>query len=457
MLLDSASKTPTKDTNVTRTFWRYTIPAVVAMMVNGLYQIVDGIFIGHYLGAQGLAAVNLAWPIIGIIIGFGVLIGMGSGSLLSIYRGAGDNTDVQQLMGTSFWLIAILTVVAMTVLVLFGPTLLELQGASGELLHSSLAYLQVLNWGAGVTIAAGALPLLLRNNGKPEMATALLIVGALGNIVLDYFMIVEMQWQLPGAALATLISQGIVALAALYFLLTSSEENKPKGAFNQPLALEILKQGAAGLVMFLYFGFIVALHNKQLLIFASEVEVAAFAVVGYLGVIYYFIAEGVANGVQPPISYYYGAGLYQRIHTMFKLALKVSLGFGVMMVTMFYLFPKDVLGLFSEDFALLNAAERGLQLHLSTLFLDGFIFLTSMYFVAVGKGGKALVISLGNMLVQLPFLYLLPFWFGVDGVWLAVPISNITLTVIIIPLLWRDLYQLKHAGMEATSGDKQCA
>ncbi|MCG7554901.1 MATE family efflux transporter [Pseudoalteromonas sp. Of11M-6] len=152
MLLDSASKTPTKDTNVTRTFWRYTIPAVVAMMVNGLYQIVDGIFIGHYLGAQGLAAVNLAWPIIGIIIGFGVLIGMGSGSLLSIYRGAGDNTDVQQLMGTSFWLIAILTVVAMTVLVLFGPTLLELQGASGELLHSSLAYLQVLNWGAGLPL-----------------------------------------------------------------------------------------------------------------------------------------------------------------------------------------------------------------------------------------------------------------------------------------------------------------
>ncbi len=260
-----------------------------------------------------------------------------------------------------------------------------------------------------------------------------------------------------GAALATLISQGIVALAALYFLLTSSDESKPKGAFNQPLALEILKLGAAGLVMFLYFGFIVALHNKQLLIFASEVEVAAFAVVGYLGVIYYFIAEGVANGVQPPISYYYGAGLYQRIHTMFKLALKVSLGVGVMMVTMFYLFPKDVLGLFSEDLALLSAAERGLQLHLSTLFLDGFIFLTSMYFVAVGKGGKALAISLGNMLVQLPFLYLLPFWFGVDGVWLAVPISNITLTVIIIPLLWRDLYQLKHADMEATSGDKQCA
>ncbi|WP_236596452.1 MATE family efflux transporter [Pseudoalteromonas sp. GCY] len=117
MLLDSASKTLTKDASVTRTFWRYTIPAVVAMMVNGLYQIVDGIFIGHYLGAQGLAAVNLAWPIIGSIIGFGVLIGMGSGSLLSIYRGAGDNTGVQQLMSTSFWLIAILTVVAMTVFV----------------------------------------------------------------------------------------------------------------------------------------------------------------------------------------------------------------------------------------------------------------------------------------------------------------------------------------------------
>ncbi|WP_249313984.1 MATE family efflux transporter [Pseudoalteromonas sp. S2755] len=299
--------------------------------------------------------------------------------------------------------------------------------------------------------------MLLRNNGKPEIATAVLIVGALCNIVLDYFMIVELRWQLLGAALATLISQGIVALGALYFLLNSCGENKPRGALNLSLIFEIFKQGAAGLVMFLYFGFIIALHNKQLLIFASEVEVAAFAVVGYLGVIYYFIAEGVASGVQPPISYYFGAGLYQRIRIMFKLALKVSLGFGVVMVTVFYLFPTYVLGLFSEDLALLNAAERGLQLHLSTLFLDGFIFLTSMYFVAVGKGGKALAISLGNMLVQLPFLYVLPLWFGVDGVWLAVPISNITLTVIIIPLLWRDLYQLKRADMEATSGDKQCA
>ncbi|WP_249313985.1 MATE family efflux transporter [Pseudoalteromonas sp. S2755] len=149
MLLDSTSKAQTEDANVTRTFWRYTIPAVVAMMVNGLYQIVDGIFIGHYLGAQGLAAVNLAWPIIGIIIGFGVLVGMGSGSLLSIYRGADDNTNTQQLISTSFWLIAMLTVFVITILVLFGPTLLEIQGASGELLHSSLDYLQILNWGPG--------------------------------------------------------------------------------------------------------------------------------------------------------------------------------------------------------------------------------------------------------------------------------------------------------------------
>ncbi|TMP27583.1 multidrug efflux protein [Pseudoalteromonas rubra] len=444
---DQKGSTEPHNESVAKTFWRYTIPAVAAMMVNGLYQVVDGVFVGHFIGSDGLAAVNIAWPVVGLIAGLGTLVGIGAGSLLSLFRGAKDAVQAQAVLTTSVWLLLILAATTSLALYASGTLLLDLQGASGDVLRFGHSYLSVFGWGALATMAAGALPMLIRNDGSPGVATRLLIFGALTNIVLDYVFIVLLQWQLAGAAWASVVSQSLVAVLALSYFCSAKAGIKLTAAslrFSLNLAGRTLVQGASGLVMFLYFAFITALHNKQLLMYGEPLHVAAFALIGYIGVIYYFFAEGVASGMQPPISYYYGAKQIEKISATLKLACQVSLSVGLVIVLCLNLFPEFIVSLFSQESALLNEAQKGARLHLSMVFLDGFIFLAAMYYVALDQGAKSLLISLGNMAIQVPFLFFLPEYLGVDGVWLSVPVSNLVLTLIVAPMLWRDVSRLRH-------------
>ena len=429
--------------SIARTFWRYAIPSIAAMLVSGLYQIIDGIFVGHYVGYEGLAAINTAWPVIGVIAGLGIMLGMGAGSLVSIYRGEGNSPLAQRTLTTSLWLITIFACLVMLFITLFGTQLLILQGAVGNTLALSQDYINVFVWGGGVTIAAAALPMLIRNDDSPNIATALMIIGAVMNIVLDYLFIGVFGFGLAGAAIATVISQLTVTLIGLGYFCSAHTSIKLRPnmlAGSIALAIRIIKLGASSLIMFLYFSFVVAIHNKLFMLYGSAIEVGAFAIIGYIATLYYLVAEGIAGGAQPPISYYLGSQQHARIKATVMLALKTILISGVSVVVLLNSFPDTFISLFSNnDAALLVATENGLRLHLFALFLDGFIFLASVYFMAVDQGGKALMISLGNMLIQIPFLYFLPQWFGIDGIWLSLPISNVALTLIVAPLLWQDI------------------
>ncbi|WP_064609447.1 MATE family efflux transporter [Photobacterium sp. J15] len=429
--------------STSRTFWRYAIPSVAAMLVNGLYQVIDGIFVGHYIGFEGLAGINIAWPVIGLVAGLGILVGMGSGSLISIYRGEGNNNQAQQTLSTGFGVIILAGLMVMMLLAMLAPTLLIAQGATGTTLQMGSAYIGVFTWGAIFTIAAGALPMLIRNDNSPNFSTALLMLGAVINIVLDYLFIAHMNMGLKGAAIATVISQSIITIIAVgYFFSAKSELRLCLGklTFSPSLAARSIGLGTSSLFMYCYFSFILAIHNKLFMTYGSPVHVGAFAIVGYLMTMYYLLSEGIASGMQPPVSYYFGAGQKEKIRATLLLAIKVVVISGIAAVVFLNLYPETLIGLFSNgDPQLAAETENGLRLHLFSMFLDGFIALSSVYFMAVNQGGKALAISAGNMLVQLPFLYLLPQWIGVDGIWLSVPLSNIVLFLFVAPLIWREL------------------
>ncbi|WP_299017921.1 MATE family efflux transporter [uncultured Photobacterium sp.] len=429
--------------SISRTFWRYAIPSVAAMLVNGLYQVIDGIFVGHYIGFEGLAGINMAWPVIGIISGLGLLVGMGSGSLISIYRGEGNNHKAQQTLSSGLGIIVLAGLLVMVFLAMLAPTLLIAQGAIGTTLEMGSAYIGVFTWGAVFTIAAGALPMLIRNDNSPNYSTALLMLGAIINIVLDYLFIAHMDMGLKGAAIATVISQSVITVIAVgYFFSARSELRLSLGkpTFSPALAARTIGLGTSSFFMYSYFSFIIALHNKLFMTYGSPVHVGAFAIVGYLMTMYYLLSEGIASGMQPPVSYYFGARQRDKIRATVLLAIKVVVISGIAAVIFLNLYPESLISMFSNDDPQLAAeTENGLRLHLFSMFLDGFIALSSVYFMAVNQGGKALAISAGNMLVQLPFLYLLPQWIGVDGIWLSVPLSNILLFLFVAPMVWSDI------------------
>ncbi|WP_236689297.1 MATE family efflux transporter [Photobacterium kishitanii] len=147
-----------QNSSIARTFWRYTIPTVAAMAVNGLYQVVDGVFVGHYVGAEGLAAINTSWPVIALVSGLGLLIGMGAGSLISIYRGEQNTEYARTAMVTGLGLIIALGLLASLYLIMFSEPLIALQGATGKTLQYANDYLMVFSLYGIITVASGALP-----------------------------------------------------------------------------------------------------------------------------------------------------------------------------------------------------------------------------------------------------------------------------------------------------------
>ncbi|PSW16380.1 multidrug efflux protein [Photobacterium rosenbergii] len=447
----SQPNTAIDNKSIRKTFWRYAIPSVAAMLVNGLYQVIDGIFVGHYIGFEGLAGINMAWPIVGLIAGLGLLVGMGTGSLISIYKGEGNHNKAQQALSTGLGLIAIFGLLVMALLTMIAPSLLLAQGATGTPLAMGSAYIEVFTWGAVFTIAAGALPMLIRNDDSPNFSTALMMAGAVINIILDYIFIAHLDMGLKGAAIATIIAQISITVAAVGYFFTHYSKLRLSLRtlkFNFRIATNAVSLGTSSLFMYAYFSFIVAVHNKLFMDYGSAVHVGAFAIVGYLMTMYYLLAEGIASGMQPPVSYYYGAGHGKKIRATLILASKVVVLTGITSVIFLNLFPNTLVGLFSNsDPALATETVNGLRLHLFAMFLDGFIALASVYFMSVNQGGKALGISAGNMLVQLPFLYFLPQWLGVNGVWLSVPLSNILLAAIVVPLVWKDIQKKQRSDI----------
>ncbi|EPT8452748.1 MATE family efflux transporter [Vibrio fluvialis] len=441
------------NTSIYRQFLRYAIPTVAAMLVNGLYQVVDGIFIGHYVGAEGLAGINVAWPVIGTILGMGMLVGVGTGALASIKQGEKDLHSAKRILATGLLTLVMLAPIVATVLWFFADDFLRWQGAQGRTFELGMQYLQILIIGCVFTLGSIAMPFLLRNDDSPNLATLLMVVGALCNIVLDYVLIAWLQWELTGAAIATAISQLIVTgLGFSYFFSKRAKLRLTRACLTMEWRYlpKIFAIGISSFFMYAYGSTMVALHNSLIIQYGNAVMVGAYAILGYIVTVYYLTVEGIANGMQPLASFNHGARQYDNIRRLLKVAMSIAVLGGVVFVLMINLFPEQVIGIFnSNDPRLMEGAVFALKLHMFALFLDGFLVVSAAYYQATNHGGKAMFVTVGNMMVQLPFLYILPKLYGINGVWIAFPLSNIALSCVVGVMLWRDVSRLGKTSVPA--------
>ncbi|MCG6352318.1 MATE family efflux transporter [Vibrio fluvialis] len=441
------------NTSIYRQFLRYAIPTVAAMLVNGLYQVVDGIFIGHYVGAEGLAGINVAWPVIGTILGMGMLVGVGTGALASIKQGEKDLHSAKRILATGLLTLVMLAPIVATILWFFADDFLRWQGAQGRTFELGMQYLQILSIGCVFTLGSIAMPFLLRNDDSPNLATLLMVVGALCNIVLDYVLIAWLQWELTGAAIATAISQLIVTgLGFSYFFSKRAKLRLTRACLSMEWRYlpKIFAIGVSSFFMYAYGSTMVALHNSLIIQYGNAVMVGAYAILGYIVTVYYLTVEGIANGMQPLASFNHGARQYGNIRRLLKVAMSIAVLGGVVFVLMINLFPEQVIGIFnSNDPRLMEGAVFALKLHMFALFLDGFLVVSAAYYQATNHGGKAMFVTVGNMMVQLPFLYILPKLYGITGVWIAFPLSNIALSCVVGVMLWRDVSRLGKTSVPA--------
>ena len=438
--------------SIHRQFWSYVLPTVGAMVVSGLYQVVDGIFIGRYIGADGLAGVNLTWPVIGTLYGVGMMVGVGSGAISSLSRGKNDLEQARQSLGNGFSLLGVFGLLGALLLLLTGPWLLALQSADGNAMMHASDYLQVIIIGTPVAMGSLALPFMVRNDQAPTIATWLIVIGAVANIVLNAVFIIMLGWGLTGAAIGTTLSQLIVVgLGGLYFFSTRANTRLSLKDLlpDWSLSIKTCSIGLSSLLMYAYFSFIVAVHNYLFMQYGDATSLGAFAIVGYIATLYYMFAEGVASGAQPLISYHYGARNLARMKKFVILMLWVAVGSGVVSVLFVNLLAEPIINVFNtDDPVLFSATMLGLRLHLMALFLDGLIFSVGVFFQSLGLGRKATFVTMANMVVQLPFLIVLPKLMGVSGVWLSVPLSNIALSLVVLWMLWGEWRKLPQESTE---------
>ena len=432
--------------SIYKQFWKYTIPTVAAMLVNGLYQVVDGIFIGRYVGADGLAGINVAWPIIGSILGIGMMVGVGTGALASIKQGEKDREGAKRILSTGLLLLVALMPVVATTLFFFADDFIRWQGAEGRVYELGLQYLHILSVACVFSLGSIAVPFLLRNDDSPNLATILMVIGAVINIVLDYIFIAWLGRELKGAAIATALAQMVVTILGVgYFFTARAKMRLSTGDLKMQFDVipKIVMIGTSSFFMYAYGSMMVALHNALFAQYGSALLIGAYAILGYIVTVYYLIAEGIANGMQPLVSYNHGARNQDNIRKLLKVAMGTSVLGGVAFVILMNIFPYEFVSVFNNaDQHLIDATVVGIRLHMFALFLDGFLVVAAAYYQSVNKGSKAMFVTIGNMVIQLPFLFIMPKLFGVTGIWIAFPLSNIALSLVVMTMLWRDIKKL---------------
>ncbi|MFQ2068465.1 MATE family efflux transporter [Aeromonas veronii] len=435
---------------LSRLFWRYVTPTVAAMLITGIYVTIDGIFVGHVLGQDGMAGLMLAYPICAVLYAVGALIGMGASSLVSFYLGQGNPAKARHIVGNALVMVLLASALLSFIGIRYGEPMLAWMGAEGESFTAGLSYLQAYAWLGVFAVLSMAFSSLLRNDGRPGFVTLIMVVGGLLNVLLDYLLMVVFPFGLAGVATATMLSQAVTGLACLWHFFTPRSQLRISWDTLRPdlrLMGETVRLGISSFLMYLYLSVVLALHNKALLAVGTSLHVAAYGVISYTEAFFYLVFEGIAMGIQPIASFNAGAGHWQRVLRIRNLALGVTLGIALCAMFPLYLWPEAAVYLFAGDNAtLLPVASLGIWLYFWGLPMEGLLLVGATYFQAINRARIASLLTGGKLVLIGGFLWGFSTLWGVPGVWLALP----TCSSLLVLVMWRAMR--RESGAHALAG-----
>jgi putative MATE family efflux protein len=432
---------------VSKLLLKFSIPAIVGMLVNALYNVVDRIFIGNGVGPLGIAGITIGFPIMLVIMAFGMLIGIGANSLISIRLGEQKKKEAELILGNAMVMLIGAAMVISSIGLIFIEPLLRVFGASTAVLPYAKDYLSIILWGTVAQTLGFGMNNFIRAEGNPRIAMFTMLIGAILNTVLDPIFIFVFGWGIKGAAIATVLSQVVSAAWVLYHFLGGRSTLKVH-AINLKLRLKIVVKivtlGAAPFLMQLAASVLNAIMNKSLTIYGGDTAVSGMGIVMSITMLILMPIFGINQGAQPIIGYNYGARKYDRVKKALKLAVLAattvaSIGFLVTRV-----FPSQLVAMFNRtDENLLNFGTRAISVYLVFLPIIGFQIVSANYFQAVGKPKHASFLSLSRqVLILIPALLILPGFFGLDGLLMAGPTADMISSIVTGIFLFRELRQL---------------
>lgn len=425
----------------------YAMPAIVAMIASSLYNIVDSIFIGQKLGALAISGLALTFPLMNLSAAFGSLVGVGGATMISIRLGEKDFNSARMVLGNVVILNIIIGLTLTFLTLPFLTKVLYLFGGSSATVGYARNFMVIILSGNVLTCLYLGLNSLLRASGYPKLAMFVTIFSVILNIILLALFIFVFNWGIAGAAWATVISQ-FVALAwlLLIFLRTNKVIHFSKDIFRlkRKIVVDIFSIGLSPFLMNLAATLVVILINFSLKKYGGDLAIGAYGIINRVGFIFVMIVLGITQGMQPITGYNYGAKLYSRVLEVLKKGTILGISTMVIAFVLVELFPSTISSAFTSDKTLIDIASKGFRIVFILYPIIGFQMVSSNFFQSIGKVKKSIFLSLTRqVIILIPLLFFLPHFFGIEGVWMSMPIADLVSTIITAILIIKQVKYFK--------------
>jgi putative MATE family efflux protein len=422
---------------------KLTLPLFLGTFVQAAYSVVDTIFIGHYVGPQGLAALSLVFPLQMMAMGIGQMVGMGGASLISRLLGRKDNVGAERALGNAVAAGLLLALVLTVIIVPSVDFWIKLIGASDKVVPYAREYLTIVMSGTIFNVLANSLIFYVRSEGNTRVAMITMILAFGLNIILDAVFMIPLDMGMKGAALAMVVSLGIATLYALSYYLTRSSYIVLRIRNFVPDSKILKLIFAIGLAQFsqtvstsLAALFIIRMAAT----YGGDLALSSFGIIQRI--LYFAFMPGmvIGQGMQPVLGYNYGAGRYHLALRSITLAVIAAILINILAFLLLYHFTDPIIGVFTSDIILIDESTHVARLIFLSMPLVGFFAVGSQAFLAIGKAVQSFIVAVARpALFLLPLVLILPRFLELDGVWLAFPASDVLsfllLSVMLIPLL----------------------
>ncbi len=428
--------------------WSFSLPAIVGMIVNSLYNVIDRIFVGRGIGPDAIAATTVAFPIMIILFAVAILIGVGATALISIRLGEQKHEEAEKIAGNATLMLILLPAFFATIFFLYTEPVLIFFGASPNLLPLAKDFVQIIMLGSVFASLSMGMNNFIRAEGNPKMAMYTQLIGAFFNIILNYVFIFIFAWGIKGSALATITAQFISAAWVLSYFFTNKSIVKIKVKnfkLELPILFSIMAIGFAPFALQVASSVQQLILNRTLMTYGGDMALSSIGIIFSIGTLLIMPILGVSQGAQPIIGFNYGAKQYGRVKETLKIAVLWAMCISCLGFIIVYLWPTQLVGMFTKDEpALVAMTVDAMLVYFGAIFVAGFQIVGSNYFQAVGKPIQAAILSLSRqVLIFIPLLLILPDIWGIDGVWRTAPIADILSIVLTGGFV---LYEMRKLG-----------
>lgn len=437
---------------------KFSLPAIIGMLVNAMYNIVDSAFVGRGVGNLALAGITVSLPIMTIFMACVMLIGMGATSLISIRLGEKKEEEAEEIIGNALALFVIIGLVLTILGLIFLEPILTLFGASPDIMPYSIDYMRIILLGSVFMAIGLGMNNFIRAEGNPKIAMNTMLIGAITNIILDYVFIFVLNWGIKGAAFATIISYTVTSTWVIYHFYAGNSKLKIRREnlkLKKIIVKGILLVGFPTFAMQITSSIQHLILNRSLAHHGGDMALAAIGIIMSVSTLLVMPAMGISQGAQPIIGYNYGAKKFGRVKDTLKLAIVsatsiVTLGFLVSKI-----WPNQLISVFNENQELIQLGTHAMEIFFKFLPLIGVQIMSASYFQAVGKPHQATILSLSRQVfIFIPLLIILPRQWGLEGIWWSSPLSDIAAFILTGIWLWIEIRHLSKSE-ESNSTTKE--